>query len=84
MIATQVSDVDRVTRGVSAWALVVLVVKNPPASAGDTRAAGSVPGWGRSPEEGRATHSSILAWRTPWTEVPGGLQSIGSQGVRHD
>ena len=31
-----------------------------------------------------ATHSSILAWRTPWTEEPGGLQSMGSQGVRHD
>ena len=30
-------------------------------------------------EEGMATHSSILAWRTPWTEEPGGLQSIGSQ-----
>ena len=31
-----------------------------------------------------ATHSSVLAWRIPWTEEPGGLQSIGSQGVRHD
>ena len=35
-------------------------------------------------EEGMATHSSILAWRTPWTEEPGGLQSIGLQRVRHD
>ena len=35
-------------------------------------------------EEGMATHSSILAWRTPWTEEPGGLQSMGSQRVRHD
>ena len=35
-------------------------------------------------EEGMATHSSILAWRILWTENPGGLQSIGSQGVRHD
>ena len=34
-------------------------------------------------EEGMATHSSILAWRTPWTEEPGGLQSMGSQRVRH-
>ena len=34
-------------------------------------------------EEGMATHSSILAWRTPWTEEPGGLQSIESQRVRH-
>ena len=35
-------------------------------------------------EKGMATHSSILAWRIPWTEVPGGLQSMGSQRVRHD
>ena len=35
-------------------------------------------------EKGMATHSSILAWRIPWTEVPGGLQSMGSQGVRHE
>ena len=35
-------------------------------------------------EEGIATHSSILAWRIPWTEEPGGLQSIGSQRVGHD
>ena len=31
-----------------------------------------------------ATHSSILAWKIPWTEEPGGLQSLGSQRVRHD
>ena len=35
-------------------------------------------------EEAMATHSSILAWRIPWTEEPGGLQSIGSQRVGHD
>ena len=35
-------------------------------------------------EEGMATHSSILAWRIPWTEKPGRLQSIGSQRVGHD
>ena len=35
-------------------------------------------------EEGMATHSSILAWRTQWTEEPGGLQFIGSQRVRND
>ena len=35
-------------------------------------------------EKGRATHSSILAWRAPWTEEPGGLQSVGSQRVGHD
>ena len=35
-------------------------------------------------EKGRETHSSTLAWRIPWTEEPGGLQSMGSQKVRHD
>ena len=35
-------------------------------------------------EKGMATHSSILAWRIPWTEEPGGLQSLGLQRVRHD
>ena len=35
-------------------------------------------------EEGMATHSSILAWRIPWSEEPGGLQSMGSQRIRHD
>ena len=37
-----------------------------------------------SMEEGMATHSSILAWRIPWTEEPGGLQSMGSQRVGHN
>ena len=41
-------------------------------------------GWEDSPEEEMATHSSILAWRMPWTEEPGRLQSMGSQRVRHD
>ena len=35
-------------------------------------------------EKGMTTHSSILAWRFPWTEEPGGLQSMGSQRVRQD
>ena len=35
-------------------------------------------------EEGMATHSSLLAWRIPWTEEPGGLQSMGLQRVGHD
>ena len=35
-------------------------------------------------EQGMATHSSVLAWRIPWTEEPGGLWSSGSQRVRHD
>ena len=38
-------------------------------------------GWEDTLEEGMATHSSILAWRIPWTEEPGGLQSVGSQRV---
>ena len=42
---------------------------------------GSVPGLTRSPGEGNGNRSSILAWRTPWTEEPGGLQSLGSQRV---
>ena len=43
-----------------------------------------IPGLGRFLEKGMATHSSILAWRIPWTEVPSRLQSMGSQRVRHD
>ena len=35
-------------------------------------------------EKGMSTHSSILVWRIPWTEEPGGLQSIGSERVGHD
>ena len=55
------------------------MVKNPPANAGDER--DMVQSLGREDplEEGMATLSSILAWRIPWTEEPGGLQSIGSQ-----
>ena len=45
---------------------------------------GSTPGLGRSPEEGMATHSSILARRIPWTEEHGGLQSMGLQRAGHD
>ena len=41
-------------------------------------------GWEIPLEIGMAIHSSILAWRIPWTEKPGGLQSMGSQRVRHD
>ena len=55
-----------------------------PASAGDTRALGSIPGSGRSLEEGMAMPSSILPWEMPWTEDPGGLQSMESQRVGHD
>ena len=41
-------------------------------------------GWEDLLEKEMATHSSILAWKIPWTEEPGGLQSMGSQRVGHD
>ena len=47
------------------------------------RDTGLIPGQEDALEEGMATHSSILAWRIPWTEEPGGLWSIGSHRVRH-
>ena len=62
----------------------MLVVENPSANAGDIRDIGSIPGWEAPLEEGTATHSSTLAWRIPWTEEPGRLQSMGSQRVGHD
>ena len=60
------------------------MVKKLPASAGELRDVGLILGLGRSPGEGHGNHSSILAWRIPWTEEPGGLQSIGSHIVGHD
>ena len=57
------------------------MVRNPPAKAGDIRVRSL--GGKDALEEGMATHSSILAWRIPWTEEPGGLQSIGLQRVGH-
>ena len=63
---------------------VVLVVKNLPANAGDVRDMSLILGSGGSPGGGVTTHSSILAWRIPWTEEPSRLQSIESQRVRHD
>ena len=65
--------------GLNEASQVALVVKNPPDNAGNIRDLGSVPGLGRSPGEGNATHSSILAWKIPWTEKP-----VGLQRVRHD
>ena len=55
------------------------MIKNPPANARDIKDAVQSLGWENPLEEGMATHSSILAWRIPWTEESGGLQSIGSQ-----
>ena len=56
------------------------MVKNPLANVGDTEM--EVRSLGQ--EEGIATHTSILAWRIPWPEEPGGLQSMGLQRVRHN
>ena len=50
-------------------------------NAGD---ADSIPRWEDHLEKDMATHSSILAWRIPWTEEPGGIPSTGSQRIRHD
>ena len=50
---------------------VVLVVKNPPANGGDVRETDSIPGLGDPLEEEIKTHSSIHAWRIPWTEEAG-------------
>ena len=63
---------------------MALVVKNLPAIAGDLRHV--VQYWSQEEplEEGMATHSSIPAWRIPWTEEPGGLQSVELQRIRHD
>ena len=63
---------------------MVLLVKNPPASAGDLREGFRFLGQEDPLEEEMAIHSSILTWGIPWTEEPGGLQSRGSQRVRHD
>ena len=52
------------------------LVKNPPTNAEDTIVECSIPWSGRSLKEEMAIHSSILAWRIPWTEEPGGLPSM--------
>ena len=57
------------------------MVKNMPASAGDV---GSVPGSGRSPEAGSVNPLQYSCWKIPWTEEPGGPQSMGLQRVSHD
>ena len=54
------------------------------ASARNAGALGSIPGLGRFLEKVMATHSSTLAWKIPWTEEPGRLQSMGLQRVGHD
>ena len=59
------------------------MVKNLPANAGDARHMGSIPGTGRSPGGRNGNPSIMLAWEIPWTENPGGLQSMGLRRVRH-
>ena len=67
------------------WASqIVPVDKNPPANAGGVRDTGSIPGSGRFPGKGNGNPPSILAWKIPWTEDPGTLQSKGSPRVRHN
>ena len=56
------------------------MVKNPPVNVGDAGDSGSISGLGRSPGEGMANHSRVLAWRIPWTEAT----SIGLQKAGHD
>ena len=58
---------------------MVLVVKNLPANSGNVTKVGSIPDGEDPLEEGMETHSSILAWRIPWTKEPGALQSAGPQ-----
>ena len=60
------------------------MVKNWPANAGDNETQVRFPSWEDPLEEGMTTHSSILAWRIPWTEEPGGLLSKGLQRVGHN
>ena len=61
-----------------------LVAQSIKESTCNARDPGSIPGWEDPLEEEMATHASVLAWRFPWTEEPGGLDSMGSQRLGHD
>ena len=63
---------------------MTLQVKNPPAMQETQEMRVQSLDWEDTLEKGMATHSSVLAWEIPWTEEPDGLQSKGSQRVRHD
>ena len=65
MYSTPLDDCGKASQG-------AVVVKNPPASVGGLRDTGLIPELERSLEEEMATHSSILSWKIPWTEEPGG------------
>ena len=56
-------------------------MKHPPVNAGDV---GLISGWKDALEKEMAAHSSIVAWKIPWTEEPGRVQFMGLQRVRHD
>ena len=76
------------------WSLVAQLVKNFGSSAGKEKLVKNLPtmqetqvqflGWEDPLQKGMTTHSSVLVWRIPLTDEPGGLQSMGSQKVRHD
>ena len=63
---------------------MAVTVKNLLANAGDIKLWVCSLGWEDPLEEGMEIHSSILAWRIPWTEEPGGLQSMKAQRLGHD
>ena len=63
---------------------VAQLVKNLPAMQETKETQDRSLGWEDPLEKGMTIHSSIIAWRIPWTEEPGGLQYTGSQRVRHD
>ena len=60
------------------------MLKNLPASAGDAGDMSLIPGSGRSPGVGNGNPLQYPCWEIPWTEDPGGLQSMGSQRVKHN
>ena len=74
-------EIDRRTSGASQ---VALVVRNPPANAGDLRDVDLITASGRSPGGGRGNPLQYFCLRILWTEDPGGLRSMGSQKVRYD
>ena len=67
----------------ASWTSQVTLVKNLPADVGDEKDTDSIPEPDRSPRGGHS-NTNILAWKIPWTEEPGGLQSIGVQRLGHD
>ena len=79
-LEAKIRMVTEVTRGFPGGA----AAKNPPAKARDSRDAGSIPGSGNPSGEGKATHSSIPAWKIPWRGAWWELQSMGSQRVGHN